>query len=253
MTLRTSRLRKLALACSLGAGLGAGVLGTPAHAALFSDDEARQAILDLRQEVRQQSSDQEQSRRAQLQLSTQVDQLQQQLAQLRGQIEVLTKQLQDEQQAQKANYTDADARLKKLEPQATTIDGQDATVDPSEKRNYDAAIDLFRNGKYSDAAPALTNFIRQSPQSAYVPVAQFYLGSSYYALKDYKSAIAQQQAMVKNYPTSPRAPDALLVIAGSQVELNDRRAARTTLERIVHDYPGTPAAQTAKDRLDLLK
>ncbi|MBX6318040.1 tetratricopeptide repeat protein, partial [Pigmentiphaga sp.] len=82
---------------------------------------------------------------------------------------------------------------------------------------------------------------------------QFYIGSSHYALKDYKSAIAQQQTMVKNYPNNVRAPDALLVIAGSQVELNDRRGARATLERIIREYPGVPAAQTAKERLELLK
>ena len=257
MTSRISRLSLLATATCLSASL----FGTPARAALFSDDEARQAILDLRKEVRDKLEQQDQKltsglgngQNSQIQLASQIDQLQQQIARLQGQIEILTKQVADTQQAQKDSYLDLDTRLKRLEPQTTSVDGQEATVDAGEKRSYDAAIDLFRNGKYSEAIPALTGFIRQYPQSPYAPAAQFYVGSSYYALKDYKSAISQQQTMVKNYPDNVRAPDALLVIAGSQVELNDRRGARTTLERIVKNYPGVPAAQTAKDRLELLK
>ena len=257
MTLRISRLRLLAATACIGASL----TGFSAHAALFSDDEARQAIIDLRKEVRERSDQQSrkladdlaQSQRSQLQLASQIEQLQQEIARQRGQIEILAKQVADTQQAQKDIYLDVDTRLKRLEPQTASIDGQQATVGADEKRAYDAAIDLFRNGNYADAIPALSNFVRQYPQSPYAPAAQFYIGSSHYALKDYKAAIAQQQALVKNFPTNVRAPDALLVIAGSQVELNDRRGARTTLERIVRDYPGVPAAQTAKDRLELLK
>ncbi|GAA4340662.1 tol-pal system protein YbgF [Pigmentiphaga soli] len=251
-------------AAAIAVGLAAAMASFQAPAALFSDDEARQAIIDLRKEARDRADQQakqlsdalariENNQRAQLQLADQIDQLQQEIAKLRGQIEILTKQVADTQQAQKDLYLDIDTRLKRIEPQQASIDGQEAMVDPNEKRSYDAAIDLFRNGNYTDAIPALSAFLRQYPQSPYAPAAQFYVGSSYYALKDYKSAIAQQQALVKNYATNVRAPDALLVIAGSQVELNDRRGARATLERILRDYPGTPAAQTAKDRLDLLK
>ncbi|WP_299450474.1 tol-pal system protein YbgF [uncultured Pigmentiphaga sp.] len=257
MTLRISRLRLLAA----GACIGASLSGFSAHAALFSDDEARQAIIDLRREVRERADQQArkldeelaQSQRSQLQLASQIEQLQQEIARLRGQIEILTKQVADTQQAQKDIYLDIDTRLKRVEPQTASIDGQETTVSAEEKRAYDAAIDIFRNGNYAEAIRALSAFVRQYPQSPYAPAAQFYIGSSHYALKDYKSAIAQQQTMVKNYPNNVRAPDALLVIAGSQVELNDRRGARATLERIIREYPGVPAAQTAKERLELLK
>ena len=50
-----------------------------------------------------------------------------------------------------------------------------------------------------------------------------------------------------------RAPDALLVMAASQVELNDKKSARATLERIVNEYGQAPAAQTARERLELLR
>src|SRR5690606_32649751 len=80
------------------------VLNTPAHAQLFGgDDQARQAILSLRQEV---ANLREESRRARLQLATQIEQLQSQMSQMRGQIETLTKQVSDARQAQRDLYMD---------------------------------------------------------------------------------------------------------------------------------------------------
>ena len=91
------------------------------------------------------------------------------------------------------------------------------------------------------------------PDSTLTPTAQFYLGSSRYALKDFKGAIATLQGMVQKYPTQQRAPDALLMVAASQIELNNRAGAKVTLQRIVKDYKGTPAADTAAKRLPLLQ
>ncbi|QEI08144.1 tol-pal system protein YbgF [Pigmentiphaga aceris] len=255
--LRASRSLRLAAVLTL---TGASLFSGPAHA-LFSDDEARQAVIDLRREARERADQQTQqiteatsrSQRAQLELAGQIEALRQEVARLRGQLELATKEVADTQRRQKDLYLDIDTRLKKLEPQAATIDGQQAFVDPNEKRVYDAAIDLFRNGAYADAVPALSGFLRQYPQSAFAPVAQFYIGSSQYALKDYKAAIAQQQALVRQWPQNVRAPDALLVMAASQVELNDKKSARATLERIVNEYGQAPAAQTARERLELLR
>ncbi|MFY3066861.1 tol-pal system protein YbgF, partial [Achromobacter xylosoxidans] len=125
--------------------------------------------------------------------------------------------------------------------------------DPQEQAAYDGAIDLFRKGQYKEASESLAAFTALYPASQLAPSAQFYLGSSRYALKDFKGAIEQLNAMVQKAPDNARAPDALLVIAGSQIEMNNRAGAKTTLQRIVRDYPTTPAANTAKSRLQLLQ
>jgi TolA-binding protein len=75
------------------------------------------------------------------------------------------------------------------------------------------------------------------------------LGTSYYAIKDYRSAIAAQQALIDRFPDSPRAPDALLNIAASQIELNDKKSARATLNKVISDFPDSDAAKLAKERL----
>src|SRR5690606_10325960 len=139
------------------------------------------------------------------------------------------------------------------EPQTTSIDGTEATVAPNEKREFDAAIDAFRNGNYDQALSAFQAFAKAFPNSPYMPVVLFYQGSSHYALKDYRNAILQQQAMVKAFPQNARAADALLIVAGSQIELRNFNGAKSTLERIIREYPDAPAATTAKERLELMK
>lgn len=222
----------------------------PVHAQLFGgDDEARQAILKQRQELGEVRAE---GQRGRLQLASQIEQLQSQINQMRGQIETLTKQVADSQQAQRALSMDLSEQQQRQSGPGVDAAGI-LSADGEEQSSYDAAIDLFRNGAYKESAAALGQFVQKYPQSSYAPTAQFYWGSSLYALRDYKSAVNRLQAMVQTWPDNPRSPDALLVIAGSQIELGDQNAARNTLQRIIKDYSTSQAANTARDRLELLK
>jgi len=238
----------------------------PAQAALFGDDEARKAILDLRKEVAElekrlqvmqdKSAEYgprierlEAAQRGQLELANQLDALRQDIAKLRGQIDQLANEVATSQKRNRDLYSDIDARLRKLEPTNVSIDGKAALVDRSEQAAFDAAIAQFRSSDFKSAAASLQSFIARYPESAYGAAAHYWLGNAQYQLKDYKAAIAAQQAVVERYADSTRAPDALLNIAASQIELNDRRSARATLQRIIKDYPETEAAKLAKERL----
>jgi len=222
-----------------------------AHAALFGDDEARKAILELRTkaDAQQRSLDAKAETSAVLDLSNQNESLRQEIARLNGQIEVLSNELANAQQRQKDFYVDLDARLRKLEPQNISVDGKDALVGQSEQSTYDAALALFKSGDYKKSGAAFADFIQRYPQSAYAPSAQYWIGNAYYAQRDYRNAIASQQVVLKKYADNPKASDALLNIASSYTELKDRAAAKKSLESLVAQYPNTPAAQTAKERL----
>lgn len=223
-----------------------------AHAALFGDDEARRAILEVRTKVDNLQQSKADSS-AVLDLSNQNEQLRQEIARLNGQIEVLTNELSNAQQRQKDFYTDLDNRLRKLEPQSVSVDGQEALVGQSEQKDYDAALALFKSGDYKKSGAAFSDFIQRYPQSAYAPSAQYWIGNAAYAQRDYRNAISAQQTLLKNYPDNPKAADAMLNIASSYMELKDRAAVKKTLQSLVSKYPNTPAAQTAKERLALLK
>ena len=238
----------------------------PAHA-LFGDDEARKAILELRGKVAEQDKrlqdkdaelakrlDQlETANRAQLEFANTIESLRREIATLRGEVERLTREVTTQQQRGRDLYGDLDARVKKLEPVAISIDGRSATVERGEQAAYDAALAQFRAGDFRGAASSLQSFVARYPQSPYAGPAQYWLGNSLYQLKDYKSAIAAQQAVVERYRDSPRAPDALLNIASSQLELNQKAQSQATLQRILKEYPDSEAAKAARERLPATK
>ena len=94
---------------------------------------------------------------------------------------------------------------------------------------------------------------RAHPRSSHRVLAQFWLGNSDYALRDYKGAIANFRAVVSQAPNHERAPEALLSIANCEVELHNTAAARAALEQLIARYPRSEAAQAGKDRLARLK
>jgi tol-pal system protein YbgF len=245
--------------------LACAAFSSPAHA-LFGDDEARKAILELRTRVAEQERQLrdkdaelaarierlEAANRAQLEFANTIDAQRREIATLRGQVETLTNEVATLQKRNRDLYADLDARVKTMEPVATTVDGRQATVERSEQAAYDAALTQFRAGDFRGAASSLQAFLARWPKSAYAASANYWLGNSFYGLKDYKAAIAAQQVVVERHADSPRAPDALLNIAASQVELKDTTRARAALQKILADYPNTEASKLAEERLKVL-
>ncbi len=248
---------KTALKSVSTAAFLAAVVALPmtARAGMFDDDDARKAILDLRNKVEALQKDvaSKSDKNSALSLSDQNDQLRQDVARLRGQLEVLTNELANTQQRQKDFYVDLDSRLAKLEPQKVNVDGKEVSVDVNEQKYYDAALNIFKGGDYKGAGSAFGDFLKRYPQSGYAASAQYWLGNSLYAQRDYKGAIAAQQIVVKNYPDNPKVADALLNIASSYTELKDKASARKSLETLIAKYPDSPAAQTGKERMAALK
>jgi len=236
----------------------------PARAGLFEDEEARKAILDLRNRVEQQRLATEQElrrsndenatlRRSLLELQSQIEMLRGDVARLRGENESLARDLSEAQRRQKDLAQGVDERLRKFEPAKVTVDGREITVDPAEQRDFDNALAAFRKGDFVASQSLFTEFVRRYPASGYKPTALFWLGNSQYANRDYRGAIANFRALLQQSPDHPRAPEAVLSIANCQVELKDTRAARKTLEDLVRAYPHAEAASAAKERLSRLK
>lgn len=206
----------------------------------FADDDARKAIVELRQQIK---AMQEANQRARIQLADQIEGLEQEVMRLRGDIEQMGRPGASNPAGQNSA---AGATAGGRAPDAKSDDVR-------EQAAFDQAMESFRKGQYKETIDTLMAFMTLYPDSKLAPAALFYLGSSRYAQKDYKGAMTQLQGMVQKYPTHPRAADALLVIAGCQVELNNRAGAKASLQRIVKDYKGTPAADTAAKRLQLLQ
>ena len=232
----------------------------PAHAGLFDDDEARRAILDLRQktqlaeEQRRDMADQiAQLKRSLLDLNNQLELMRSDNAKLRGQNEQLARDVSELQVKQKDIAQGVDDRMRRFEPQKVSVDGKEFTADPEEKRAYDDALDTLRKGDFPGSVAALTAFRKRYPTSGYNDSVSFWLGNAQYGARQYPAAIASFRALVSSAPDNAKAPEALLAIANCQAELKDRAAARRTLDELLRQYPQSEAAQAGRDRLATLK
>lgn len=241
-----------------------------AHA-LFDDDEARKAIIELRQrvEINRQAAEaanaattrtaeeardgQTTTRRSLLDLANQIEQLRAEVARLRGQNEQLTREVSELQRQQKDVQLGLDERLRKVEPVKVSLDGKDFTAAPTEKRDFDAAMEALRRTEFDAAAQAYQLFLKRYPDSGYTAAALYWLGNAQYASGEYKAALETHRRLVTRFPEHPRTPEAQLAIANSQVELKDTKAARRTLEDLVKAHPQSEAAGAARERLSRLR
>lgn len=239
-----------------------------ASAGLFEDEEARRAILELRQrieamklesaqkiadEARRASDESAQLQRSLLELQNQLETLRAELAKIRGQDEQIVRDVAELQRRQKDSVQSLDDRLRKLEPSRVSVDGREFMVETSEKRDYEAALGVFRKGDFANAQLAFGEFLNRYAGTGYRSSALFWLGNAQYATKDYKEALASFRALISHDPEHVRVPESVLAIANCQIEMKDTKAARKTLEELLANHPSSEAALAAKDRLARFK
>lgn len=213
-----------------------------------------------------------------LDLFREIENLRADLAKMRGQIEVLNNGVETAQKRQRDFYVDLDTRLRRLEsvsvPSAGSVVPEPGAASPgsppgakpgpsgaqpagaasgAEMRAYEAAQNLRRIGNYQGAILGFQSFIKQYPKSPLASGAQYWIGDSFFNLKDFRTAITSQRLLLASYPESAKVPDALLNIASAQLEMGETAAARKTLDEILAKHPGSEAADKARRRLANLR
>jgi tol-pal system protein YbgF len=267
--------------CTLALCAGA-LAAAPAAAGLFDDELARKQITEQQKrvdELRQLTDGMaarlakvEEDARSQpvLSLASEIEKLREEIRSLRGQIEVLGNNVEGVSKRQRDMYVDLDLRLRRFEqPGATPAPPGSAPapagaaetprvaaagpVSPGESEAYERAQGQRRIGNYQGAISAFQGFIAKYPKSTLAPRAQYWIGDSYFNLRDFKNAIASQQKLMAAYPDSSSVPDALLNMASSQLESGDAPAARKSMDGLIARYPSSEAAEKARRRLANLR
>lgn len=262
--------------------LGSSLWMGHAQAALFEDDGARKAILEVRQKMeanrlasedavqrlveshnellRVSTEEHSQLRRSLLDLQNQIDTLRAELARSNGQREQFGRELSELQRQQKEiadrqqdMARGVEERVSQLEPTTVIVDEREILAEPGERRAYENALTLFRNGDFPGAQTGFQGLINRYPKSGYLPSALFWLGNAQYATRDYKDAIVNFRIMLKAAPDHVRAAEAMLSIANCQIELKDVSGARKTLDELTRSYPQSEAAKAGKERLARLR
>ncbi|MFT3856172.1 MAG: tol-pal system protein YbgF [Aquabacterium sp.] len=254
------RLARLSIQSAVGAMLAAMLALPSAHAGLFEDEEARRAVLELRNQrtqdtealnakVQALTAQIDQLKRGLLDMNAQMEQLRGELARSNGTNEVLMRDVTELQRRQKDMQASVDERVRKLEPQSITLDGKTFKADVDEKRAFDEAIARLRAGDFAGGAAGLNGLLQSHPGTGYRESAWYWLGNAKYGQRDYKGAIESFRMLVDRAPDHARAPESLLAIANCYVEMKDNDNARRTMEQLIKLYPQSEQAQDARDRL----
>lgn len=118
---------------------------------------------------------------------------------------------------------------------------------------YDYALGLVKRGENRKGREVLNAFAGKYPDHRLMQNVYYWKGESFYADKDYESAILSFQDVVDRYPAGDKAPDAMLKQGLSFQALNDPKNARILYELVRSKYPRSAAAEKARERLLQLK
>jgi tol-pal system protein YbgF len=199
-----------------------------------------------------------------------LNQLQQSITLLTGQIEQLQYKNQQLQQQLEKMQADYEYRLDQIEkgrggggprpsapppgppspppPQAGLAPPPGPANAASGDQLYHDAFKMLQDGDYPGAEKAFKTFVQRNPQHVLAGNAQYWLGETYYARRDYQNAMAAFAEGYKVYKTSPKGPDNLLKLGITLAVLNRKSDACAVFARFNQDYPR--ATDLQKRRID---
>ncbi|MEO1247200.1 MAG: tol-pal system protein YbgF [Pseudomonadota bacterium] len=191
-------------------------------------------------------------------MTQEVRALERRVDELRGTDEAMQYNAETTAERQRSLYADLDARLAALEAGLRAVssgggslgEGDLPVPGGSDKDNYQAALELLKEQQYAEAGMAFDNFLKTFPDSDLAHNAQYWLAETYYAGKEFETAVRAFERVVDEYPDSSKVPDALLKMGFCNYELQQFEDARASLTRVQSEYPETTAARLAGQRLE---
>lgn len=117
------------------------------------------------------------------------------------------------------------------------------------REEYNADLDLYRQGQYDSAATGLKSFLDKYPRDRMVPDAVYLLGETYTKLGRNREAAEQYLRLSTDYSKAPRAPDALLRLGIALNAMGVREQACATYQEVNRRFPSaSPELKASVDR-----
>lgn len=180
-------------------------------------------------------------------------------AELAGKMEELSQNL----SVSNENLSELDGQLLSL---STKLDDITAAVKQAQQtgaENAQTALlpsDIFKEAEnhynkqtYDLAVEGFKLYIDKYPEGENIQQAYMYLGDSYAALEQSKSAAIAYATILQKFPNSKLIPTARLKYARSIIPLGKKEEAKRYLNSIVQDFGKSPEARLAKEELAKLK
>jgi tol-pal system protein YbgF len=216
-----------------GAIASAMLFGVPAYA-----QDSRLSLADRVSRLEQQAQNQNQGGTS---LVNQVQALQSQLQQMQGQIEELQHQLQEANDKNKAQVTDFDSRLGRLESGAGAAGANSGNANPNPPPAANAAPPpavvppAAAAGKAAPgAAPAAGKGVAPTNASA-----QAAYDDAFKSLRagDYVKSSRDFRVFIQQYPDSPLLPNAFYWLGESYYATSNYQVAMEAFQRLVSQFP----------------
>ncbi len=212
-----------------------------------------------------------------VELFVQLESLQNEVRELRNQVEIQTHEINQLKESQRNMMRDTDNRLRKLQqgavqtPVAPPVadepesDKPDKTAEGSSKpepvadnlvkaqKDYDAAFQKLRDGRYKQAIADFETFLKTYPKHKLASNAQYWIAKSHYVNRNYKQALDGFDKTIKLYPLSSKIPDAMLNKGYTLYDLGKYPEARKVLSETAKRYKNTRTGKRASKRLEQMK
>ena len=117
---------------------------------------------------------------------------------------------------------------------------------------YKETLANYYARKFEDAIRGFTEIITIAPASSLADNAQYWIGESYYSMKNYERAL-EAFNRVFSYKNTNKGADARVKIGMTYQMMGNTEEARKQLNRVITEYPGTNAEKLAAVRLETLE
>jgi tol-pal system protein YbgF len=185
-----------------------------------------------------------------------LNQLQQSITMLTGQLEQQQYRNQQLQQQMEKMQADYEYRLEQMEkgggrpggappPRPNTQAAAPPPPPPSAAtppgagadQLYNDAFKKLQDGDYGGAERGFKAFLQSNPKHTLAGNAQYWLGETYYARRDYQNAMTAFAEGYKVYRGSPKGPDNLLKLGVTLAVLGRKPDACAVFAKFNQDYP----------------
>jgi tol-pal system protein YbgF len=102
---------------------------------------------------------------------------------------------------------------------------------------YNDAFKKLQDGDYAGAERGFKAFLQSNPKHTLAGNAQYWLGETYYARRDYQNAMTAFAEGYKVYKASPKGPDNLLKLGVTLAVLGRKPDACAVFAKFSQDYP----------------
>ena len=137
---------------------------------------------------------------------------------------------------------DADAPQSITPPSTTGALPQSFAALPNENAQalYEQGYGDFLQSNYPAAEKSFSKLVTTYPSDPLAGSAQYWVGETYYARKQYKKAADTFLAGYRKYSGSDKAPDTLLKLGMSLAALGQKDAACSTFRELKEKFPDAP-------------